>query len=194
MARISPEEAGDGDAVAGKNVCAFLDMLAYSEGTIGKGDDGYNIIVGGSTFSDYSQHPDREIYLPKLNLSSSAAGRYQEIKATWDGLQKALKLPDFGPLSQDLSCIELIKERGAYDAVKNGFLQEAITLCEKEWASLPGAGYGQPEQKTAVLVAAYTRAGGVDAQIDLGNLFDGLKWTAALAFQFVTGGGLVRTP
>ena len=29
MARILPEEAGDGNAAAGKNVCAFLDMLAF---------------------------------------------------------------------------------------------------------------------------------------------------------------------
>lgn len=194
MARISPEEAGGGDAAAGKNVGAFLDMIAYSEGTIGKGDDGYNVIVGGSLFTDYSRHPDKSINLPKLGLDSTAAGRYQEIKATWDGLQRKLVLPDFSPLSQDLSAIELIKERGAYAAVKNGFLEQAITLCEKEWASLPGAGYNQPEQKLGVLIAAYTRAGGVDSEIDLDNLFDGLKWAAQLAYRFVMGGGLVRTP
>ena len=194
MARISPEEAGGGDAVAGKNVCAFLDMLAYSEGTAGKGDDGYNVIVGGSLFTDYSQHPDKLIYLPKIGVSSTAAGRGQIIVETWRPVQRDLKLPDFGPLSQDRAIIELIRQRGALDAVKNGFLEQAMTLCEKEWASLPGAGYGQPEQKQAVLVAAYTRAGGVDSQIDLNNLFDGLKWSARLAYQFVMGGGLVRSP
>lgn len=29
------------------------------------------------------------------------------------------------------------------------------------WASLPGAGYGQPEHRLETLVAAYQRAGGV---------------------------------
>ena len=32
------------------NVVAFLDMLAWSEGTIGKGDDGYNAIVDPDGF------------------------------------------------------------------------------------------------------------------------------------------------
>lgn len=194
MARISPEEAGGGDVAGGKNVCAFLDMIAYSEGTAGRGDDGYNVIVGGALFNDYSHHPDILVALPKLGISSSAAGRGQIIFPTWRPLQDQLQLPDFSPLSQDIAMVELIRQRGAYDAVKNGFLEQAITLCEKEWASLPGAGYNQPEQKQGVLVAAYTRAGGVDAEIDLNNLFDGLKWFAQLAYRFVMGGGLVRTP
>ncbi|MBE0437784.1 MAG: hypothetical protein IBX56_18520, partial [Methylomicrobium sp.] len=37
---------------------AFLDMIAYAEGTVRFGsENGYNVIVGGSTFDDYKDHP-----------------------------------------------------------------------------------------------------------------------------------------
>ena len=38
-----------------KNRKAFLDMIAHSEGTAGHGDDGYNVMVGGKLFDDYSK-------------------------------------------------------------------------------------------------------------------------------------------
>jgi muramidase (phage lysozyme) len=46
---------------------AFLDMLAWSEGTDKKGQPtnnrGYDVIVGGSLFTDYSDHP-RKLVTP----------------------------------------------------------------------------------------------------------------------------------
>ena len=39
---------------------AFLDMIAFSEGTIKYGDqNGYNVIVGGILFDSYKDHPRR---------------------------------------------------------------------------------------------------------------------------------------
>jgi len=44
--------------------------------------------------------------------------------------------------------------------VEAGRVADAIDKCRLEWASLPGAGYGQPERKLAALIDAYTNAGG----------------------------------
>lgn len=158
MARITPQQAG------GVNVVAFLDMLAWSEGTDNgrqpTTNDGYDVLVGGGLFADLSKHPAKLVRL-SAKLSSTAAGRYQFLSRTWGELQKQLMLPDFGPISQDRGCIELIRGRRALDAVKAGQFERAVALCAREWASLPGAGYGQHEQGLDKLRAIYMKAGGL---------------------------------
>lgn len=71
-----------------KNMKAFLDMLAYSEGTDNgrqkTNNHGYDVIVGGSLFTDYSDHPRKLISLPKLGIKSTAAGRYQVLAKFYD--------------------------------------------------------------------------------------------------------------
>lgn len=147
--------------LGGNNVAAFLDMLAFSEGTIQFGDkDGYNVIVGGRTFDSYDDHPRKLVNLPKLKIKSTAAGRYQLLSRYWDAYRKQLRLPDFTPRSQDAVAIQQIKERRALTDIKNGRIKEAIAKCRNIWASLPGAGYGQHEHKLNDLLAAYVRAGG----------------------------------
>ena len=59
---------------------AFLDMLAWSEGTDNgrqkTRNHGYDVIVGGELFTDYSDHPRKLVTLnPKLK--STGAGRYR---------------------------------------------------------------------------------------------------------------------
>jgi muramidase (phage lysozyme) len=145
-----------------KNVLAFLDMLAFSEGTVKFGDqNGYNVIVGGSLFTDYSDHPNRIVHItPELN--STAAGRYQLLHRFWPPYRDELRLPDFSPRSQDLVAIQQIKECRAIPTIMEGDLYDAIHLCAHIWASLPGAGYkGQREQKLSDLKAAYVAAGGL---------------------------------
>lgn len=147
------------------NVRAFLDMIAFSEGT--SGPDGYRYMFG------YPQNPDRLITSfadhPRQYFSftvggktykTSAAGRYQFLASTWDDLKRKLGLVDFSPASQDAAAIELIRQRGALNDVRAGRIATAITKCAKTWASLPGAGYGQPEQKLATLMNQYAAAGG----------------------------------
>lgn len=158
MAQITEQEAG------GRNVVAFLDMLAWSEGTDnGKqptNHHGYDVLVGGQLFTDFSRHPGLLVSLPSLGIKSSAAGRYQFLRKTWDALRKQHRLNDFGPLNQDRGGIELIRGRGALDDVIAGRFKDAVTACRKEWASLPGAGYGQHEQRLDKLKAVYVAAGG----------------------------------
>ena len=142
-----------------KNLSAFLRMLRVSEGT--SGADGYSILVGGGHFSSFADHPRTLVWLPNLGINSSAAGAYQILRRTWDAVASALGLPDFSPASQDSAAVELIKRRGALADVRAGRFAVAVEKCKKEWASLPGAGYGQRENKLAVLQAAYINAGGM---------------------------------
>jgi lysozyme len=148
----------ESDEVKNQNEQAFLWMLRVSEGT--SGPDGYRTIVGGSTFSDFADHPRVLIPLPSLGISSSAAGAYQFIRRTWDSVRAKLGLPDFSPASQDAAALELIRQRGALADVRAGRFATAVDKCKKEWASLPGAGYGQHENTLARLQSAYTVAGG----------------------------------
>ena len=143
---------------------AFLDLIAYSEGTDNgrqpTNNHGYDVIVGGKLFYDYSKHPG--VYV-KLNprLTSSAAGRYQILEKFAKHYMKQLKLPDFGPDSQDKIAIQLIKECKALDDIYAGRIHSAVYKCRSRWASLPGAGYGQHEQKIEKLIAVFKEAGGM---------------------------------
>lgn len=166
MARISLLQAGS------PNVLAFLDMLAWSEGTStspATKDEGYDVIVTGADrkpeiFSDYSVHPfSRGRKSKPINakgLTSNASGRYQFMLKDYAHYRDQLKLPDFGPLSQDRWAIQLIRERRALPLIKAGRIEEAIAAVRNIWASLPGAGYGQPEHQLGALLRVYRDRGG----------------------------------
>lgn len=141
------------------NEKAFLWMIRVSEGT--SGPNGYQTMVGGGLFSGYADHPRRLVDLPNLGIKSSAAGAYQILRRTWDGVRAKIGARDFSPAWQDLAALELIRQRGALADVRAGRFSIAVEKCKKEWASLPGAGYGQHENSLAKLQAAYTSAGGV---------------------------------
>lgn len=162
MTRITAEEAG------GTNITAFLDTLAMGgEGTDVPSqetrDHGYDVFVGGGLFTSYADHPRKVIAVKHKGkvIHSSAAGRYQFIRATWDSLARKLKLRDFSPLNQDRAAIELLKECGAYSLLKQGRFDEACHAARKIWASLPGAGYGQREESIEALRRIFVQQGGV---------------------------------
>lgn len=159
MPRLTAAQAG------GSNVCAFLDLIAWSEGTDNgrqpTRDRGYDVVVGGGLFGSYADHPRRLIDLPKLGIKSTAAGRYQILSRYFDHYKRTLGLPDFGPEAQDRIALQLIRECRALDDIKAGRIAEAIHKCRSRWASLPGAGYGQHEHAIGPLLAAYSKAGGV---------------------------------
>ncbi|WP_182068272.1 glycoside hydrolase family 24 protein [Stenotrophomonas pavanii] len=161
MANITPQQAG------GVNVVAFLDMLAWSEGTDNgrqpTNDRGYDVLVGGGLFRGYGDHPRVVVDLPRLKIQSTAAGRYQLLRRYYDAYKKTLGLKDFSPLSQDLIALQQIRERRALPLIQGGKIEEAIKAVRKIWASLPGAGYGQHEHKLADLLAVYRKAGGTVA-------------------------------
>ncbi|MFV8873624.1 glycoside hydrolase family 104 protein [Serratia fonticola] len=156
-----------------KNLRAFLDMLAWSEGTStspATKNNGYDVIVTGAdkkpeVFTDYSDHPfNKGRPSKKINskgLTSSASGRYQFMLKDWGHYRALLKLPDFGPESQERWATQLIKERRALPDIEAGNITSAISKCRNIWASLPGAGYEQPEHSLSKLLAQYKAAGGV---------------------------------
>ncbi|VFR31856.1 Phage lysin [plant metagenome] len=151
-------------ATTPRNLLAFLDMIAVAEGTDDgrqpTRDSGYDVLVGGGNFQNYADHPRVLVRLPRLNISSTAAGRYQLLSRYWDAYRKQLNLPDFSPENQDRVAIQQIRERGALPDIAAGRFDEAVHKVRNIWASLPGAGYGQHEQSLARLREVYLKAGG----------------------------------
>ena len=157
------------------NRAAFLDMLAHSEGTSTSSatlDRGYDVIVTGSDgvpeiFQDYRAHPFADGRPSKVinskGLTSNASGRYQFMLRDYFHYKTLLHLPDFGPDSQDLWAIQLIRERGALPLIDMGSFALAVARCSNLWASLPGQGntYGQHINHIDELADAYRAAGGV---------------------------------
>lgn len=154
------------------NLKAFLDMIAYAEGTSTSPAtkcNGYDVIVTGidgkpEIFTSFKDHPFAGGRPPKRitikGLCSSASGRYQFMLKDWAYYKRTLALPDFGAVSQDAWAVQLIRERGALHMIEAGNIATAIARVSNLWASLPGAGYGQPERSLDKLQAAYTKAGG----------------------------------
>ncbi|NWL18628.1 glycoside hydrolase family 24 protein [Pseudomonas umsongensis] len=166
MARLSEACAGT------RNALAFLDMLAWAEGTSTSpvtGMDGYDVIVTGidrkpEVFKDFTDHPFARGRNSKVinsrGLTSNASGRYQQMLKDWPHYRALLKLPDFSPISQDLLAMQHIRECRALPDVHAGRIETAIKKCRKIWASLPEAGYGQREHRIEDLIKQFLVAGG----------------------------------
>jgi muramidase (phage lysozyme) len=144
------------------NRSAFLTMIAVAEGTARLGDNGYNVLVGGTLFKGYADHPRKRIKL-RDDLFSTAAGRYQILARIFDHYKGTLGLLNFSPESQDRIALQLIRECRALGDVDAGRFDAAVEKCKSRWASLPGAGYGQHERTIDELRFAYVEAGGMVA-------------------------------
>lgn len=151
-----------------QSIIAFMYTVAVSEGTYNVGDEnGYNVIVGSTPespilFEDYSHHPNRLMHFDNGMPDSTAAGRYQTLYRFAIAYIKQLKLPDFGPLSQDRICLQYFRETGVYNLLKTpGNFLAAVKAANGRWASFPGNTDGQHQQKIATLQNAFTLAGGV---------------------------------
>ena len=139
---------------------AFLDMLAWSEGTDNgrqkTRNHGYDVIVGGNCYW-LLRSPSQTCALnPKLK--STGAGRYQLLFPLVDAYRKQLGLSFSRKSDQDAVALRQIKERGALPMIDRGDIRQAIDRCSNIWASLPGAGYGRFEQADS-LIAKFKEAG-----------------------------------
>ena len=159
-----------------RNVAAFLQAISQSEGTANQADP-YRVCYAYShTIVSLREHPAITGEWKGARLTdeqcrgagfgpgcvSTAAGKYQIIRPTWERVRNRLGLRDFGPASQDAAAVELLRERGALARIQAGDLVGAVAAARSEWASLPGAGYaGQGMRSMDYVQTAYLNAGGV---------------------------------
>lgn len=153
------------------NESAFLDVISHAEGT-DRAPDPYRVCFGFKhTIVDLSEHPavtgewkgESLAFLGPgyANSISTAAGRYQINKPSWETGQAALGLTDFMPASQDAWALWKLDKLGATGLIEAGLIHEAIIVCSGTWASLPGSPAGQPQQRLADLIDLYTQHGGL---------------------------------
>ncbi len=137
---------------------ALLNTIRYAEGTWTDGENmGYRILYGGSQFHDLSRHPQKVVV---NRYSSAAAGAYQFLPATWNGLAEELTLHSFEPRYQDQAALHLVKRRGALGEIDSrGLTRTAMARLAPEWASFPTrsgrSAYGQPVKSHRELVLFY---------------------------------------
>lgn len=121
---------------------ALLDTISGTESA-----GNYNVMYGGKTFDSYQDHP-RQLFTiergPNAGKKSSAAGRYQFIRGTWDDQARKLGLKDFSPESQDAAAWNLAQEkygRGLMSVLRSGDSKKIAAVgnaLRKQWTSLPG--------------------------------------------------------
>jgi len=116
---------------------ALLEAISLVEGT--SGPDGYRTMYGGGKFKAPPWvHPNTVV---TKGYSSAAAGKYQFMPGTWNEAAKALGLKDFSPANQDKAALWKAKQRGVNPS--KPISKEDVYKLGREWAALPGGGYGQ---------------------------------------------------
>lgn len=144
------------EALKNTNVQAFLRVIRAGETS--QDDIAYRTMFGGGTFASFNDHP--RVKNSAAGLVSTAAGAYQFLERTWDGLDAKYNFPDFSPATQDFAAVALILGRGALDDVLAGRFEQAVRKCNKEWASLPWSPYGQPTRNIEQARKVYEAYGG----------------------------------
>ena len=127
------------------NVRTMLNLIAKAEGV----KWGYNTLFGNQKIDNLTAHPNLKKAFKQTDGKTNyttAAGRYQFLKGTWDGLARQLGLNDFSPRSQDLGAIALLAQNGALPYVLKGDYQTAVKKSGGTWASLPSSNYAQPKR------------------------------------------------
>ncbi len=124
------------------NERAWLDTIAWAEGA------NYNTLFGGKTFSDFSWHPlaSRAIKLPN-GKTTSAAGRYQFERDTWDGIANRIKAVlgyvNFGPAAQDEGALILTQDKGALASINAGIVGYTAKNLATVWEGFKGKSASQ---------------------------------------------------
>src|SRR6187399_2200485 len=139
-----------------RNIQAALHAIRSCEGTAAA--DGYNYLFGSKPsnarrFIDMSTHPNQKFPFKVKGKTeySTAAGAYQILYATFVDLCDKYKFKDFTAHTQDLMALALFDGANCLKAVADGHMFDApiIDRLNNIWASLPGAGYDQPEKAIA---------------------------------------------
>ena len=112
---------------------------------------GYDVIVGGELFTDYSDHPRKLVTLnPKLK---STAPTLPASSCWWMPTASSLPGKTSSPKSQDAVALQ-IGERGALPMIDRGDIRQAIDRCSKypgftagRWLWSSGVQGRQPDGK-----------------------------------------------
>lgn len=111
----------------------FLNLIGWVEGA------NYNIGFGNRTFNNFAWHPYQQSQfrivdpVTKRPSTTSAAGKYQYQRGTWDRVARALGLKDFSPANQDIGAVKLLHDRGVLQDVLNGNIAKAVVNLRQEW-------------------------------------------------------------
>lgn len=127
------------------NVQKMLDLIAKAEGV----QHGYNTLFGNERLDDLSSHPNIKKQFKQTDgqiKNTTAAGRYQFLSDTWNGVAKQLGLKDFSPKNQDIAAVALLAQNGALPSVLKGDFKTAVQKSGSTWASLPSSPYAQPKK------------------------------------------------
>jgi len=123
---------------------ALLDTIAHGE------SPNYNAIVDGATFNDFSDHPRQ---YGAVHTDSTAAGRYQFTKTTWDGTVAEYnqkypdnKITDFSPENQDRAALYLAQKD--YRSRTGRDLQADLNSPPANFGELLKAGLGGSDTHT----------------------------------------------
>ena len=145
-------------------------MLAWSEGTDNgrqkTRNHGYDVIVGGELFTDYSDHPRKLVTLnPKLKSTGADATSFFPVGGMPTASSLAWKT---SPKSQDAVALQQIKGIIATYEVDRGDIRQANRPLQQYLGFTAGrAGYGQFEHKADGLIAKFKEAGGTVREIDV---------------------------
>lgn len=144
----------------------WLNLISFAEGTYGSKGPRYDITFGYTPIKDLSQHPDRVVR--SGGLASAAAGAYQFMPGTWNTASRAVGAKDFGPRSQDLAALELIRRRGV-NPDRDPITPGTIAKLAPEWASLPtlkGTSYYGQSYKPVEKLLAFAQSQGANVVPD----------------------------
>ncbi len=148
-------------ALLNANVQAALCVIR--EGESCQDHSAFTELFGGLHFGSFADHPRKVI--TKNGYTSSAAGAFQIIEKTWDGLVKEYGFADFSRASQEQAAVALLIRRKALDLFIAGHFDEAIAQLGYEWASLPSGKYPQPKISMARARQVYEQYGGTYATV-----------------------------
>lgn len=122
------------------NVKAWLRVIRAGESN--QDDSAYTLLNGGGHFDSFADHP----YHGQSAPPGLAAGAYQYIPHTWQGLVSNYGFSDFSPECQDEGVVALIIEKGALDAIKAGYVTEAMQKLASTWVSLKSMSVAHAER------------------------------------------------
>lgn len=132
-------EPNQGEGELTPEAYALLEAIAKSESA-----GSWNVIYGGSKFSDFSDHPRKYVEIksgPNKGKLSSAAGKFQILASTYDRVAPKLGITDFSPTSQQKIAWHLAKEAYGPELqrdLERGDVTKVASRLAPIWTSLPG--------------------------------------------------------